>query len=222
MQLCLRRRKHLQAVSNRPGSEYWNPRVPLAPLAESVSSVYVESCEPHCPPIGVFSATVSRGWQRTHAPFPQGCAPAHLPRQLPVSYIGLSSCVYVLKVSPSDSGYGWPLLPPADFRLFQPGMSYTLPMICDLLVRSRMPPAFVYRRYFAELLPEYPDHSAVYSDGSFLKGSASSAFVFNGHLFSYRLHGFNVVLTVKLYAFFRGVCSSAANHDVTVLSLQTV
>jgi hypothetical protein len=41
----------------------------------------------------------------------------------------------------------------------------------------------------AELLSHHPDHT----DGSFLQGSAGSAFVYNGQAFSYRLLCFNSV-----------------------------
>jgi len=62
-----------------------------------------------------------------------------------------------------------------------------------------------YRRCFAELLSSYPDHTAVYTDGSFLHESTGSAFVYDGATFSYRLHNFNSVFTAELYALYRAL-----------------
>jgi ribonuclease HI len=63
--------------------------------------------------------------------------------------------------------------------------------------------ALAYCRHFAELLSHYLDHTAVYTDGSFLQGSTGSASVYNSEIFSYRLHGFNSVFTAELYALYR-------------------
>jgi hypothetical protein len=63
--------------------------------------------------------------------------------------------------------------------------------------------ALTYRRYFAEFLSQYPDHTAEHIHGSFLQGSTGSAFVYNGQEFSYCLHGFNSVYTAEMYALYR-------------------
>jgi hypothetical protein len=63
----------------------------------------------------------------------------------------------------------------------------------------------VYGRCLAELLSQYPDRTAVCTDGSFLQGSAGSAFACRGQAFSCRLHGFNSVFTAELYALYRTV-----------------
>jgi hypothetical protein len=74
---------------------------------------------------------------------------------------------------------------------------------CDLrlvrLVRGATSP-LIYHRCFTELLSAYPDHTAVNTDGSFFHESTGSAFIYDGQMFSYRLHNFNSVFTAELYA----------------------
>jgi ribonuclease HI len=92
--------------------------------------------------------------------------------------------------------------------------------VCDLrLARyaGGATSALTYRRHFAELLSHYPDHTAVYTHGSFLQGSARSAFVYNGQAFSYRLHSFNSAFTAELYALYRAVlfiCRQLGRHHL--------
>jgi hypothetical protein len=77
---------------------------------------------------------------------------------------------------------------------------------CDLRLTRCSPGAtstLTCRRYFPELLSHYPGHTAVYTDGSFLHGSARRSFVHKGQIFSYRLHCFNTVFTAELYALYR-------------------
>jgi hypothetical protein len=50
---------------------------------------------------------------------------------------------------------------------------------CDLRL-TRCAATHTYRLYSPELLSAYPDHSAVYSYGSFIQGSTGSAFTYNG------------------------------------------
>jgi hypothetical protein len=74
-----------------------------------------------------------------------------------------------------------PSIVPRTFPLIAPWD--TIHPACDLLLSRYargMPPAVAYCRYFPELLSEYLYHTAVYTDGSFLQGSAGSVSVCKG------------------------------------------
>jgi hypothetical protein len=79
--------------------------------------------------------------------------------------------------------------------------------------------ALSYRRYFPELLSAYPDHTAVYTDGSFVHESTGSAFMYDSQVFSYRLHNFNSVFTAELYVKNRGL--SGINLGDIISSAET-
>jgi hypothetical protein len=96
---------------------------------------------------------------------------------------------------------------------------------CDLrlirLVRGATSP-LTYRRCFAELLSAYPDHT----DGSFVHESTGSAFIYDGHVFSYRLHNFNSVFTAELlcyilFCYYMLFCSSVVNLNNAISFAQT-
>jgi hypothetical protein len=45
----------------------------------------------------------------------------------------------------------------------------------------------MYARYFAELLPVYPEYTTIYINRSFFQGSVRCAFMFGDRIFSYSL-----------------------------------
>jgi ribonuclease HI len=55
------------------------------------------------------------------------------------------------------------------------------------------------------MLSTYTNHTAVYTDGSFVQVSKGSAFICDDQVFSYRLHRFNSVFTAELYAIYRAI-----------------
>jgi ribonuclease HI len=61
----------------------------------------------------------------------------------------------------------------------------------------------MYRQNFMELLPACLDHMAVYTDGSFVQGSAGGAFIHDDLVFSYHLYSFNNIFTAELYAMYQ-------------------
>jgi ribonuclease HI len=86
---------------------------------------------------------------------------------------------------------------------------------CDLWLISQprgSPSPLTYRRFIAEHLSSYPDHTVVYTDGSFLRGSTDSAFVHDGAAFSYRLRNCNSVFTADLYALYRALLFLRQQH----------
>jgi hypothetical protein len=105
-------------------------------------------------------------------------------------------------------------------------ISYRLPPVppwdiahptCDLRLNRYArgaTPVVTYRRYISELLSHFPDHTAVYTDGSFLQELAGSTFVYSGCVI-YRHHCFNRVFTTELYALYSALLSFAAIQDFT-------
>jgi hypothetical protein len=74
-------------------------------------------------------------------------------------------------------------------RLFQ-----ILPwhIICPTSEACKMhntcPSLLTYCQCFVELLCAYPGHTAVYTDGSFVRGFTGSTFIYDGQVFSYHSH----------------------------------
>jgi hypothetical protein len=66
----------------------------------------------------------------------------------------------------------------------------------------------------------------VYTDGSFVHELTCSAFIYDGQVFSYRLHNFNSVFTAELYAFYQALlfirCQSQQCHFIFTVSLSAL
>jgi hypothetical protein len=73
-----------------------------------------------------------------------------------------------------------------------------------------------------ELLSHYPGHRPVYTDGSFLQGTAGSACIYNGQAFCCRLLGFNSVLTAELCAVYRAFLFICRQPRRRLLSLEVL
>jgi ribonuclease HI len=80
------------------------------------------------------------------------------------------------------------------------------PPYLRLVTHTRGTTASLTNRWcFAELLSSYPAHTAVYTDGSFLREFTGIAVLYDGRVFSYRLHNFNSVFAAELYALYRAL-----------------
>jgi hypothetical protein len=129
-------------------------------------------------------ALCSRYELNTRAPRPAGVRLHQLLQQLNIRLPHIIPC-RLSRIPP------WEIVrPTCDLRLISHPRSSTSPL--------------TYRRCFAELLSSYPDYTAVYTDGSFLRESTGSAFVYGGAAFSC-LHNFNSVFTAELYALYRAL-----------------
>jgi hypothetical protein len=60
--------------------------------------------------------------------------------------------------------------------------------------------AVTYCWLFVELSSTYVDYMVIYTDGSFVQGSAECAFVYEGQVFKYQRHIFNSMYTADLHA----------------------
>jgi hypothetical protein len=155
----------------------------------------------------------------TRASLIQSCVPPLPPLQVRFSNIGSSTYECPASRSPTATWHTVaPHYSPQTHTGPTPGYPTPKLWFATYQVRSRAMAATMYRQYFAELLSHYPDHTALYTDGSFLQGvllHAEARHSPTAFIVSTASSPPSSTLSTGLFL------SSAANQEVTVLSVQT-
>jgi hypothetical protein len=95
------------------------------------------------------------------------------------------------------------LLFPVGSLSFHLSLSYAQPVTFFSYIMGIK--AQMYVMYFAELLPVYPEHMTMYTDGSFFQGSIRCAFMSGDRIFSYSLYHLNSVCMAELYSIYQAL-----------------